>query len=164
MHRENLNEMRKEMTNVLAHSTAMSEVMAPSDQLHSIVSRAKVMCDFVDGNLISVEERMTALSKKMVESPTIKRSEELVRKWRSTEHNLLLRYTELSDCHVEESDVWTKLLATMGILISREQLDNTLLSSDVLAFVEGPTDVLVFREFAEKLRVESKIGFIDTEG
>lgn len=74
------------------------------------------------------------------------------------------RYIYQKEFHYDGDDVWTQTLHSHIQKTMEEDLSRNISGSTAIVFVEGDTDELILKEFADKLYPHNKISFLDIEG
>jgi hypothetical protein len=139
------------------------EELDPEDPFLNPNYMARILCHLARDEIREAEEVFAALRARMDDPSRLDRLKDLARTL-NAEGAIVPKLATVARTKVEEGDVWTSSLLKVMRLKLDEQVQETLLGSEAVVFVEGGFDVTVFEAFARRLTPQLRLGFMDTGG
>lgn len=146
-------------------SLTLEERLVKKDTLHIIALKTQILYKLAKGDFSTVPILCEKLSQYPDPEDMIKLYTQLVFRWIETCRNEAeRRYLRQQEFHYEGNDIWIRILVSLVRESMEGDLSKNISGSKAVVFVEGETDALVLKEFADKLFPNAKIHFIDIEG
>lgn len=138
------------------------EELDPQDPFLNPTYAAISLYQLAAGGPSSAEATLHDLEARLGDPTQIARMLKLIAEWK--DRGSISRLALLSETRVEQADVWMTLLLKILHLKLEDELQETILASEALIFVEGDVDVAVLEALAQKLAPKLKLTFMATDG
>jgi hypothetical protein len=144
---------------------ALGQVLLPTDPLLIMSLKTRIVYQVLNGNI----EAAMSLGKKL---GSYDDSENCIRQFLDMAFGwakMCLEKEERKYIYKERfgydgKDIWILILQNFIYRSMEDDFNQNIAGSKVIVFVEGITDLFVFKEFKEKILPKEKIHFIDIEG
>jgi Overcoming lysogenization defect protein-like, TOPRIM domain len=147
-----------------AEAKAMGPLCHPEDPVTNLVLRTEALNCLLTRDYDQYKVLMQRLRLRAARAAQTIRLPHPIHNWQFSNEGLVGGYLSISRLPVDSLDLWDQAAKGYFATEMSDEIAKSILGSKAIVFVEGESDVLVFREFSRKLLPETRLGFLDTRG